>query len=338
MVRSPGPVFWWPERGSLVKVLVAGGAGFVGSHLCARLLDEGHDVLCVDNLVTGSERNIAALVDHPQFEYLRQDITEPFTASADAIFHLASPASPVGYWEHPFMTIRANTAGTFTLLDIARDSKARFLISSTSEIYGDPLEHPQTEEYRGNVDPTGPRACYDESKRLGETITTEYRRHYGVDTRIVRVFNTYGPHSQLDDGRMIPNFIVQAVSGGPITVHGSGSQTRSICYVDDLVDGLVRAMFTPETTGGIFNLGNPEEHSVLEWAQMIRRLADSRSEIRHEAQRQDDPSRRCPDISKARRVLGWNPRVGPEEGLRRTIEWFRVEMARTGALASTEVG
>lgn len=319
-----------------VKVLVAGGAGFVGSHLCARLLDEGHDVLCVDNLVTGSDRNIAALVDHGRFEFLRQDITEPFTASADAVFHLASPASPVGYWEHPFMTIRANTTGTFTLLDIARRSQARFLITSTSEIYGDPLEHPQTEEYRGNVDPTGPRACYDESKRLGETITTEYRRHYGVDTRIVRVFNTYGPHSQLDDGRMIPNFIVQAVAGQPITVHGTGAQTRSICYVDDLVDGLMRAMFAPDTTGGIFNLGNPEEHSVLEWAEMIIRLTDSPSEIRFEARREDDPLRRCPNITRARQVLGWTPRIGPEEGLLRTIDWFRADMERGGTYVPSE--
>jgi nucleoside-diphosphate-sugar epimerase len=319
-----------------VRVLVAGGAGFIGSHLCGRLLAEGHTVMCVDNLVTGSERNIATLLPHPGFQFARHDLIEsaPFGGfKADAIFHLASPASPVGYWEHPFETIKVNTIGTFHLLDTARLSNARFLMASTSEAYGDPLIHPQTESYNGNVSTTGPRACYDEAKRLGETITAEYHRQYGLDTRIVRIFNTYGPHSQLDDGRMVPNFIVQALAGKPLAIHGSGTQTRSICYVDDLVDGLVRAMFQPDTTNEIFNLGNPEEHTVLDWAKLIVQLCDSSSSVTFEPKRADDPERRKPNIDKARRVLGWEPAIRPEDGLRRTIAWFREELERMPATA-----
>ena len=309
-----------------MRVLVAGGAGFIGSHLCTRLLDDGHTVVCVDNLITGSERNIAALRARPSFRFVPHDLVETCPFEADAYFHLASPASPVGYMEHPFETIKINSLGTFHLLDAARRNGARFLLASTSEAYGDPLIHPQTEDYFGNVNPIGPRACYDESKRLGETITMEYRRQYGVDTRIVRIFNTYGPHSQLHDGRMVPNFIVQALADAPLTIHGSGQQTRSICYVDDLVEGLLAAMFTPGTTGEIFNLGNPEEHTVREWAELIIQLCESRSELVFEAKRQDDPERRRPDISKAERVLGWSPRIRPAEGLRRTIAWFRREL------------
>jgi nucleoside-diphosphate-sugar epimerase len=309
-----------------MKVLVAGGAGFIGSHLCTRLLDEGHTVLCVDNLITGSERNIAALRVRKGFRFERHDLVESCPFEADAIFHLASPASPVGYMEHPFETIKINSVGTFNLLDAARRTGARFLMASTSEAYGDPLEHPQTEDYFGNVNTVGPRGCYDESKRLGETITMEYLRQYGVDTRVVRIFNTYGPHSQLHDGRMVPNFIVQALADAPLTIHGTGQQTRSICYVDDLVDGLMRAMFHEGTTGEVFNLGNPEEHTVLEWAQLITQLCESRSELRFEPKRQDDPERRRPDIAKAQRMLGWSPRIRPSEGLRRTIEWFRLEL------------
>lgn len=320
-----------------MKVLVAGGAGFIGSHLCARLLNDGHGVICLDNLITGSERNIAALREHPDFRFERQDVTEATPFEAEVIFHLASPASPVGYWEHPFETIRVNTQGTFQLLDTARRNGARFLMASTSEAYGDPLIHPQTEDYHGNVNPVGPRACYDESKRLGETITAEYHRQYGLDTRIVRIFNTYGPHSQLDDGRMVPNFIVQAVSGQPLSIHGDGKQTRSICYVDDLVEGLMRAMFAAGTAGEVFNLGNPEEHTVLEWAHRIVRLCDSRSELVFEPKRVDDPERRRPNIEKAQRVLGWAPAIAPEEGLRRTIEWFRMEMERSKACAPLTV-
>ena len=321
-----------------MKVLVSGGAGFIGSHLCARLLNEGHDVVCVDSLLTGAEHNIAPLRGNPHFTFLRHDVTEPLDIPVDAIFHLASPASPVGYWMYPFETIRVNTEGTLRLLDLAKAHGAIFLTASTSEAYGDPLEHPQAETYYGNVNPIGVRACYDESKRLGETITMEYVRRMGVDARIVRIFNTYGPNSQLDDGRMIPNFITQAITGKPLTIHSDGAQTRSICYVDDLVDGLMRALFTPGTTGEVYNLGNPEEHSVLEWAQLIIRLCDSTSELIFEPKREDDPERRQPNIEKARAALGWEPRVSPEDGLRLTIAWFRVEMEREGLCQPARAG
>jgi nucleoside-diphosphate-sugar epimerase len=330
-----------------LKVLVAGGAGFIGSHLCARLLAEGHHVLCLDNLLTGSERNLAALLPHPAFRFERRDVSAQAPTSAsdplddaagdaagegeeavDAIFHLASPASPVGYLEHPFETIQANTQGTRLLLDRARRSGARFLMASTSEAYGDPLVHPQPESYFGNVNPIGPRACYDESKRLGETLTAEYQRQLGLDTRIVRIFNTYGPHSQLHDGRLVPNFIVQALAGQPLTIHGDGQQTRSLCYVDDLVEGLLRAQFAPQTRGEVFNLGNPEEHTVREWAEHIVRLCGSRSGLISAPKREDDPERRQPDIAKAQRVLGWTPTISPEVGLHHTIEWFRTELER----------
>jgi nucleoside-diphosphate-sugar epimerase len=320
-------------EGRQLQVLVAGGAGFIGSHLCARLLAEGHTVLCVDNLITGSERNIEALMSHPNFRFERHDVTEACPFEAEAIFQLASPASPVGYFEHPLETIRVNSIGTWHLLDIALRDRALFLMASTSEAYGDPLVHPQTEDYCGNVNPIGPRACYDESKRLGETITAEFHRQFQVDTRIVRIFNTYGPHSQLDDGRMVPNFIVQALSGDRLTVHGTGQQTRSICYVDDLVDGLMLAMFSPDTAGEVFNLGNPEEHTILEWAQFIARLCDAPSDVVFEPKRTDDPERRRPNIEKARRVLGWMPKIAPEEGLQRTVAWFRQEMERKKACA-----
>ncbi len=305
-----------------MKVVVTGGAGFIGSHLCARLLQEGHSVLCVDNLITGSKSNIQPLLENPQFRFLLQDVTQPFTFEADAIFHLASPASPVGYLENPIATILVNSQGTYQMLEQARRQNARFLFSSTSEAYGDPLVHPQTEEYWGNVNPVGPRACYDESKRLGETLTMEYVRQYHVDARIVRIFNTYGPNSQANDGRMIPNFITQALQDKPLTIYGDGTKTRSICYVSDLVDGRLLAMFKPQTTGELFNLGNTEEHTVYEYAQTIIRLCEASSEIIYEPARVDDPERRRPDISKAERVLGWHFKVSMEEGLRRTIEWF----------------
>ena len=306
-----------------MKIVVTGGAGFVGSNLCARLLQEGHAVLCVDNYITGSARNIEDLRNHPNFTYLQQDVTQPFSFDAEAIFHLASPASPVGYMNHPIETIMANSQGTYQMLEQARKQNALFLISSTSEIYGDPLVHPQTEDYWGNVNPIGPRACYDESKRLGETLTMEFYRQYTTNTRIVRIFNTYGPNSQPDDGRMIPNFIMQALKNEALTIYGDGSKTRSICYVSDLVDGLMRAMFQSGTTGEVFNLGNPEEHTVLEYAQTIIRLCNASSEILYESSRVDDPERRRPNISKAQQVLGWQVQIGMEEGLRRTIDWFR---------------
>ncbi len=305
-----------------MKIVVTGGAGFIGSHLCTRLLDEGHSVLCIDNLITGSERNIAPLRTHPNFTYVRHDVTQPLEFEADAIFHLASPASPVGYMTYPIETILVNSQGTYQMLEQARKQHAMFLVSSTSEAYGDPLVHPQTEDYWGNVNPIGPRACYDESKRLGETLTMEYYRQYQLNARIVRIFNTYGPNSQIHDGRMIPNFITQALQNEPLTIYGDGTITRSICYVSDLVDGLMRAMFQPRTAGEVFNLGNTEEHTVLEFAQTIIRLCEATSSILYEPNRVDDPERRRPDITKAQQMLGWQPKISMETGLRLTIEWF----------------
>lgn len=309
-----------------MKILVTGGAGFIGSHLCARLVEEGHEVLCVDNFITGSERNIAPLRAHPHFTFLNHDVTQPFDFEADAIFHMASPASPVGYLENPIETILVNSQGTYQMLLQALKQKAMFLYTSTSEAYGDPLEHPQREEYWGHVNPIGPRACYDESKRLGETLTMEYYRQFGLNARLVRIFNTYGPNSQLQDGRMIPNFITQALKNEPLTIYGDGSKTRSICYVSDLVEGLMRVMFRPNTAGEVFNLGNTGECTVLEFAQTIIKLCNASSEIRFEASRVDDPERRRPDITKARTVLGWEPRVAKEEGLQYTVEWFRSQI------------
>jgi nucleoside-diphosphate-sugar epimerase len=305
-----------------LKITVTGGAGFIGSNLCARLLKDGHSVLCVDNLLTGSIDNIASLRNHPLFTFLQHDVTQPFECDADAIFHLASPASPVGYMDHPIETILVNSQGTYQMLEQARKQKALFLVSSTSEIYGDPLVHPQTEDYWGNVNPIGPRACYDESKRLGETLTMEYYRQYQTNVRIVRIFNTYGPNSQIDDGRMIPNFITQALKNQPLTIFGDGKKTRSITYVSDLVEGLVLAMFKPHTTGEVFNLGSTEEHTVQEYAEMIIRLCNATSSMIFEPSRIDDPERRRPNTTKAEHILGWQRKVSMEEGLRQSIAWF----------------
>jgi nucleoside-diphosphate-sugar epimerase len=310
------------RRSTSLKIIVTGGAGFIGSHVCTRLLHEGHSVLCVDNLLTGSTLNIEPLLHNPNFTFLQHDVTQPFSFEADAIFHLASPASPVGYMEHPIETILVNSQGTYQMLEQAKKQHAMFLISSTSEIYGDPLVHPQTESYWGNVNSIGPRACYDESKRLGETLTMEYYRQFRVNARIVRIFNTYGPNSQIEDGRMIPNFITRALRNESLMIYGDGNKTRSICYVSDLVDGLMRAMFTPATAGEVFNLGNPEEHTVFEYAQTVIRLCNASSTIEFETSRVDDPERRRPNITKAQQVLGWQPQVAMEAGLKRTIEWF----------------
>jgi len=313
-----------------VKVLVTGGAGFIGSHLCARLLAEGHEVVCVDNLLTGRRENIAALLAAPRFTFLEHDVTSPLAVEAEAIFHLASPASPPGYLAHPVETALVNSLGTYQLLELARQQGARFLLASTSEVYGDPLVHPQPETYWGNVNPIGPRACYDESKRFAEMLTMVYVRRFDLDARIVRIFNCYGPHSDPNDGRLVPNFITQALRGEPITVYGTGQQTRSLCYVSDLVEGLVRALFTPGTKGRVYNLGNPDEHTVLEYAQLIKRLCQSDSPIVFRPlPTEDDPRRRCPDITRARTELGWEPRVGLVEGLTLTIAWFRQRLALT---------
>ncbi len=317
-----------------MKIVVTGGAGFIGSHLCARLVEDGHYVLCVDTLLTGLEQNIAPLRNHPRFTFLHQDVTQPVRFEAEAIFHLASPASPVGYMDHPIETILVNAQGTYHLLEQARQQQALFLFASTSEVYGDPLVHPQREDYWGNVNPIGPRACYDESKRLGETLTMEYYRQFQVNARIVRIFNTYGPHSRADDGRMIPNFITQALQNKPLTIYGDGSKTRSICYVSDLVEGLVLAALKPCTAGEVLNLGNPEEHTILEFAQTIIRLCQTSSTIRFEPGRIDDPERRRPDIAKAQQVLGWQLQVSLEDGLRRTIEWFSNHIAHLSSVRS----
>ena len=315
-----------------MKAVVTGGAGFIGSHLCARLLDEGHEIACLDNLLTGSRENVADLLGRPGFRFFECDVTEPLPADLDAptdlVFHLASPASPVGYMRNPLATALANSLGTRNALELARRHGARFLVASTSEVYGDPLEHPQREEYWGNVNPNGIRSCYDEGKRFGEALTMIYLREYGVDARIVRIFNCYGPHSDPSDGRIVPNFITQALRGEPITVYGDGTQTRSLCYVSDLVDGLIRAIGDAGRPGRVYNLGNPEEYTVLAFAQTIRRLAGSPSEIVFRAQiSEDDPRRRCPDITRARDELGWSPRVGTEDGLLLTIEWMRLRLA-----------
>lgn len=313
------------EEGFL-RILIAGAGGFIGSHLCDRLLAEGHEILGVDNFLTGSPRNVAHLRDHPGFSLLEHDIIEPLDVPGhlDVIFNLASPASPKDYLAHPIETLRTGAEGSRNLLELALQKGARYVLASTSECYGDPLEHPQKETYWGHVNPVGPRSCYDESKRYAEAITMAYHRRHGLATHIARIFNTYGPRMQQDDGRIVPNFIRQALRGEPITVYGDGSQTRSFCYVDDLVEGLIRLSRSEERYP--VNLGNPEEKTVREFAELIRRLVDSRSGIVFEPLPEDDPQRRRPDITKAQSVLGWSPRVELEDGLRRTIEWFRSEL------------
>ncbi|MEA2639921.1 MAG: UDP-glucuronate decarboxylase [Chloroflexota bacterium] len=312
-----------------MRALVAGGAGFIGSHLCDRLIAEGIAVTCVDNFISGLPANIAHLMDRPDFDLIEHDVSQPFDSPADLIFHFASPASPnpaspKSYLAHPVATALANSQGSYQLLEIARRHGARYLFASTSEIYGEPLEHPQRETYFGNVNPHGIRSCYDESKRFGEAIAMTYHREFQVDVRLIRIFNTYGPRCDPADGRVIPNFVSQALTGDPITVYGDGAQTRSLCYVSDLVEGIWR-MITSERTGGdVVNLGNPEEHTILEYARLIRDLCDSGSEVVfRELRTADDPSRRQPDITKARELLGWEPQVLLREGLKQTIAWYR---------------
>lgn len=316
-----------------MKILVAGGAGFIGSHLCDRLVSEGHEVVCLDNFVTGRRCNVQHLEASARFTLVEQDlITGVPDTTVDWIYHLASPASPPGYKRYPLETMLVNSEGTRRLLEHAAKWGARFLYASTSEVYGDPLEHPQRETYLGNVSTTGPRSMYDEAKRYGEAITAVFRNDRGVDARIVRIFNTYGPRSDPEDGRLIPNFIAQALMGKPMTVYGSGQQTRSLCFVSDLVEGLFRAMENDNARGEIINLGNPDEHTVYEFAQMIRSLTASEAELCFTEQAVgDDPQRRRPDITKARRLLGWEPKVELADGLRETIESFRVEMSIGGA-------
>ena len=312
----------------MARVLVTGGAGFIGSHLCERFLNEGHEVICVDNLLTGDRDNIAPLFANPNFTFIEQDITNYIyvSGSLDAIMHFASPASPVDYLELPIQTLKVGSLGTHKALGLAREKKARILVASTSEVYGDPLVHPQKETYWGNVNPIGPRGVYDEAKRFLEALTMAYMRTHGVETRIARIFNTYGPRMRMRDGRVVPNFICQALQNEPLTVYGDGLQTRSFCYVDDLVEGLVRLLWSDEKEPT--NLGNPAEMTIMDFAVRIRDLCDSRSEIVHKDLPVDDPKVRQPDITKANRVLGWEPRVPLEEGLKPTIAWFRSRLQR----------
>jgi UDP-glucuronate decarboxylase len=304
-----------------MRILVTGGAGFLGSHLCERLLSEKHQVLSLDNYFTGWKENIRVFLDHPRFEAIRHDIIHPIDLEVDRIYNLACPASPIHYQFDPVRTVQANVLGVTNMLELARRTKARILQASTSEIYGDPTVHPQPEVYWGNVNPIGPRSCYDEGKRVAETLMMDYHRQYKVDIRIVRIFNTYGPKMALNDGRVVSNFILQALQGKEITVYGDGSQTRSFCYVDDLIDGMIRMMNTPGLTGPV-NLGNPGEFSVLELAEKIIALTGSRSRIVHKSLPQDDPTQRKPDISLAKETLFWSPKVDLEEGLKKTITYF----------------
>jgi UDP-glucuronate decarboxylase len=309
------------------RILVTGGSGFLGSHLCERLLKDGHEVVCLDNFFTGSRVNVEHLLDNHRFELMRHDVTEPLTLEVDEVFHLACPASPIHYQRNPVRTIRTAVEGTLNVLDLAREVHARVLIASTSEVYGDPIEHPQRETYWGNVNPIGPRACYDEGKRCAEALAVSYARQHGVEVRIARIFNTYGPRMHENDGRVVSNFVVQALRGEPMTVYGEGQQTRSFCYATDLIEGFIRLMASPHGVDPV-NLGNPRESTVLELAELTRRLAKSKSEIVRAPLPKDDPTRRKPDISRAQQLLNnWGPRVPLEEGISATIDDFRKRLA-----------
>ena len=310
----------------MVRSIVTGGAGFLGSHLCDFLIARGHQVLCLDNLITGKKENIAHLLKNKRFRFLRRDVSKklPPLPKAQFVFHLASPASPVGYQEHSIETILTNSVGTQRLLDYSKKNGAKFLFASTSEVYGDPHVHPQKESYWGNVNSFGPRSCYDESKRLGEALVYEYIHKFNVDGRLVRIFNTYGPRLNEDDGRVVSNFITQILHGKSLTLYGNGLQTRSFCYVSDLVEGLWKAVSLPKTKGDVFNLGNPNETTILRFAKTVLELCGQpNAKIIRKALPQDDPIRRKPDISKAKRVLGWSPKVPLKLGLNHTINWYR---------------
>ncbi len=307
------------------RILVTGGAGFVGSHLCERLILAGHEVICMDNLFTGARENIDRLLDRHAFEFVRHDVCDRIILEVDEVYHLACPASPIHYQRNPVRTIRTTVEGTLHMLDLAREVKARLLIASTSEVYGDPHVHPQVEGYWGNVNPIGPRACYDEGKRCAEALATSYASQYGVDVRIPRIFNTYGPRMHENDGRVVSNFIMQALQGQPLTVYGEGQQTRSFCYVDDLVSGLIALMDSDVTTP--VNLGNPGEFTIRELAEKVIELTGARSELQKMPLPVDDPTRRRPDISQAQQLLGWSPTVSLNEGLEKTVAYFRERLA-----------
>jgi UDP-glucuronate decarboxylase len=303
-------------------ILVTGGAGFLGSHLCDRLITEGHDVICVDNFFTGSKRNIRHLIDHPRFELMRHDITLPLYLEVDEIYNFACPASPVYYQHDPVQTTKTSVHGAINMLGLAKRLKCRIFQASTSEVYGDPSVHPQTEDYWGNVNPIGPRSCYDEGKRCAETLFFDYRRQHNLEIKVARFFNTYGPRMQPDDGRVVSNFIVQALRGEPITIYGDGAQTRSFCYVDDLIEGCLRLMDTPAGVTGPVNLGNPTEFTIRELADMVIELTGSASKLSFEPLPVDDPRQRKPDIRLAGERLGWQPAIALREGLGQTIGYF----------------
>ena len=305
------------------RTLVTGGSGFIGSHLCRRLLDMGHDVLAADNFYSSDRRNVHELLPNPRFELMRHDVTFPLYVEVDEIYHLACPASPVYYQRDPVQTTKTCVHGSINMLGLAKRLGARILLTSTSEVYGDPAVHPQSESYWGNVNPIGIRSCYDEGKRAAETLFFDYHRQHGLPIKIARIFNTYGPRMQPDDGRVVSNFIVQALNGQPLTVFGDGSQTRSFCYIDDMVDGLISLMNSPREVTGPVNLGNPGEFTMIELAKQVIALTDSDCELQHLPLPADDPVRRKPDISRAREVLGWEPTVPLSEGLARTVDYFR---------------
>ena len=319
----------------MANILVAGGAGFIGSHLCKKFITEGHHVFCVDNLITGDKGNIQSLLENPQFSFVELDISTISSEqllnrfpAIEAIFHLASPASPnknarKSYINYPIETMLANSQGTYHLLQLAQKANSAFLFASTSEVYGNPAVSPQPETYFGNVNPNGVRSVYDESKRFGEAMTFGFRRKHGVNARIIRIFNTYGPFMQKDDGRVVTNLIDQAITNVPLTIYGDGKQTRSFCYIDDMIDGIAKALFTQGTDGEVINLGNPDERSIADFAALIKTLTGTKSEIIMEPMPEDDPLRRKPDITKAKQLLGWEPKVPLEEGLQKTIEYFR---------------
>ena len=314
-----------------MRILVTGGAGFIGSHLIDRLMADDHEVICLDNFYTGRKQNVLPWLNHPKFELIRHDVTEPIRLEVDQIYHLACPASPVHYQYNPVKTIKTNVMGTLNMLGLAKRVKARFFLASTSEVYGDPEVHPQPEEYRGSVNTIGIRSCYDEGKRVAETLAFDYHRQNDVDIRVVRIFNTYGPRMLENDGRVVSNFIVQALQGIPLTVYGDGAQTRSFCYVSDLVEGFIRLM-NGEYIGPL-NLGNPGEYTILELAQSVQKMINPDAELKFEPLPQDDPRRRQPDITKARTMLGWEPTVSLQEGLELTIADFRARLEAAGKLA-----
>ncbi len=308
-----------------MRVLITGAAGFIGSHLCERFLNEGHEVIGLDNFITGRPENIAHLFENPNFTFIRYDVTNFLyvEGKVDLVLHFACPASPVDYMNHPIHTMKVDSVGTLNTLGLAKEKGSRYVFASSSEVYGNPEVHPQPETYWGKVNPIGPRSVYDEAKRFSEALTMAYHRQHGLDVRIVRIFNTYGPRMRRDDGRVIPTFITQALRGEDLTVHGDGTQTRSFCYVDDLVEGIYRVAVKDGLEGEVFNLGNPEEHTILDLAKMVIEITKSPSKIKFVERRKDDPDRRKPDITKAKKLLGWEPKVSLREGLERTVEWFR---------------